>query len=173
MKDDRRIANLYAGLTGKETATLVFSHLAAGNVAEADRIRDLVPMKVYRLPDPEHVDHFERLQRATLYYGMERWRYEARCHAAVAVVIDCYHRPDEEDEHGPECFDLWQMWETRLLSLDAALEASCGKHNIDVAAVRHFVDADGPYQVRGLGEVDPQLVAEMTLTFDGVFRENR
>jgi hypothetical protein len=42
---------------------------------EADRIRDLVPMKVDRLPDPDHPDHFERLRRATLYYAMERWRY--------------------------------------------------------------------------------------------------
>ena len=146
--------------------------LSQGNVGEADRIRDLIPWKVYRLIDPEHTDHFERLRRATLYYGMERWRYEARCHAAIAGVIHCYHRPDEEDKHGPECFDLWQKWETRLLSLDAALEATYSKHNIDVAAVRHFVDADGPYEVRGLGEVDPRLLAEMTQAFDNVLEGN-
>jgi hypothetical protein len=67
MRDDKRLERLYEGLSPKETATLVYSHLSRGNTAEADRIRDLVPLKVYRLPDPKHVDHFERLRRATLF----------------------------------------------------------------------------------------------------------
>lgn len=113
------------------------------------------------------------LHRAALYYGMERWRYQARCLACVAVMFHCHQRPDEEDERGPECFHLWQKWETPLLSLDAALEATCFEHNFDVADVRHLVEADGPYQVQGLGKLDPQLVAEMTLAFDGVFESDR
>jgi hypothetical protein len=174
MKDDRRLERLYEGLTPKETATLVYSHLSRGNVAEADRIRDLVPMKVYRLPDPEHVDHFERLRRATLHYGMQRWRYQAHCFAASGIMLDCYHSCEEEDEErGQECFDAWQIWETRLLSLDAALEAVCTKHGVDIADVRRMAGVDGPYEVLGLGEVDPELVAEMTQTFDNLLDGNR
>ncbi len=174
MRDDKRIERLYAGLTARETATLVFCHLSQGNVAEADRVRDAVPMKTYRLPDPEHTDHFERLRRATLYYGMERWRYQAHAYAATGVMFHSYHSNDEEDEvRGQRCFEAWQVWETRLLSLDAALEAVCRKHGIDVADVRRLVNVDGPYQVLGLGEVDPQLLAEMTQAFDNVLQPDR
>jgi hypothetical protein len=31
---------------------------------------------------------------------------------------------------------------------------------------------DSPYQVLGLGEVNPELVAEMTLAFDGILKGN-
>ncbi len=169
MRDDRRLERLYEGLTPKETATLVYTHLSRGNVAEADRIRDLVPMKVYRLPDPDHTDHFERLRRATLYYGMERWRYQAHCYAASGVMLHGYSSSEQEDqERGQECFEAWQVWETRLLSLDAALEAVCGKHGVDIADVRRMAGVDGPYYVLGLGEIDPQLVAEMTKAFNNV-----
>jgi len=87
MKDDKRIERLYAGLTGKESATLVFTHLSQGNGAEADRIRDLVPIKCYRMPDADHTDWFERLRRLTLYYGLERWRYQA--HASASTPSFC------------------------------------------------------------------------------------
>ena len=172
MRDDRRVERLYAELSAKETATLVFTHLSRGNVSEADRIRDLVPLKVYRLPDPDHTDHFERLRRATLYYGMERWRYQAHCYAASGVMLHCYHSRDEEDEErGQECFEAWQTWETRLLSLDAALEVVCSKHGVDIADMRRMVGVDGPYQVLGLGEVNPELVAEMTKAFNDVIEQ--
>lgn len=174
MKDDRRLERLYEGLSPKETATLVYSHLSRGNVAEADRIRDLVPMKVFRLIDPEHTDHFERLRRATLYFAMERWRYQAHCSAASGIVVHFYKSENEQDqERSQQCFAAWRVWETRLLSLDAALEAVCAKHGVDIADVRRMAGVDGPYEVLGLGEVDPQLVAEITLAFDGVFGENR
>ena len=171
MNDERRIERLYAGLTAKETAVLVYSHLSRGNVAEADRIRDLVPMKTYRLPDPDHTDHFERLRRATLYYAMERWRYQAHCFAACGVMLHGYHSREQEDqERGQECFEAWQIWETRLLSIDAALEAVCSNHGVDIADVRRMAGVEGPYEVLGLGEVDPKLVAEMTQTFDNVLQ---
>lgn len=174
MRDDRRLERLYEGLTPKETATLVYSHLARGNTAEADRIRDLVPLKVYRLPDPDHTDHFERLRRATLYYAMERWRYQAHCYAASGVMLHGYLSPEQEDqERGQECFEAWQIWETRLLSLDAALEAVSAKHGVDIADVRRMAGVDGPYQVLGLGEVDPALVAEMTKTFNDVLEPSQ
>jgi hypothetical protein len=100
---------------------------------------------------------------------MERWRYEARCHAAIAVVIHFYQSEDEQDqERSQQCFEAWQVWETRLLSLDAALEAVCSKHGVDVTDVRRMAGIDGPYQVLGLGEMDPELVAEMTKTFNNV-----
>jgi hypothetical protein len=169
MKDDRRLERLYEGLSPKETATLVYSHLSRGNIAEADRIRDLVPMKVYRLPDPEHTDHFERLRRATLYYSMERWRFQAHCYAASGIVVHFYQSEDEQDQAcSQQCFEAWQVWETRLLSLDAALESVCARHGVDIADVRRMAGVDGPYQVLGLGEVDPELVAEMVKTFNEV-----
>jgi hypothetical protein len=171
MKDDRRIERLYAELSAKETAVLVYTHLSRGNVAEADRIRDLVPMKTYRLPDPNHTDHFERLRRATLYYAMERWRYQAHCYAASGFVIHLYQSENEQDqERSQECFKAWQIWETRLLSIDAALEVVCSKHGVDIADVRRMAGVEGPYQVLGLGVVDPQMVAEMTQAFDDVFQ---
>jgi len=169
MKDDKRIERLYAGLTGKESATLVFTNLSRGNVAEADRIRDLVPEKKYVMPDAEHLDWFERLRRFTLYYGLERWRYQAHAFAATAAIFHCYHSDKAEDEErGQLCFEAWQRWETNLLSLDAALDAVCAKHHVDAATVRHLASTDGPYQVLGLGQVDPQLLAEMTQSFANV-----
>ena len=172
MKDDKRIERLYESLTPKETATLVFCHLSQGNVAEADRIRDLVPIKCYRMPDAEHSDWFERLRRFTLYYAMERWRYQAHAFAATAVILHCYHSDKPEDEEpGRVCFEAWQHWESNLLSLDAALEAVCTKHKVDAAIVRLMASTDGPYQVLGLGQVDPQLLAEMTEAFDKMLRD--
>jgi hypothetical protein len=151
---------------------LVYTHLSRGNVAEADRIRDLVPMKVYRLPDPDHVDHFERLRRATLYYAMERWRYQAHCYAASGVMLHGYKSENERDqERSQQCFEAWQLWETRLLSLDSALESVCAKHGVDIADVRRMAGVDGPYQVLGLGEVSPDLVAEMTKAFNDVIEQ--
>jgi hypothetical protein len=171
MRDDKRIERLYTELSAKETAVLVYTHLSRGNVAEADRIRDLVPMKTYRLPDPDHTDHFERLRRATLYYAMERWRYQAHCFAASGIVVHFYQSEDEQDqERSQQCFEAWQVWETRLLSLDVALEAVCTKHGVDIADVRRMAGVEGPYQVLGLGIVDPELVAEMTQSFDNVFQ---
>jgi hypothetical protein len=169
MKDDKRIERLYVGLTAKETAMLVFTHLSQGNGVEADRIRDLVPLKRYVMPDAEHLDWFERLRRFTLYYGLERWRYEAHCFAATGILLHCYHSNDpEDDEPGRICLDAWRHWETQLLTLDAAVESVCAKHNIEVATVRHLASVDGPYQVKGLGEVDPKLLAEMTQSFANV-----
>ena len=174
MKTDRRIERLYENLTAKETAVLVYSHLSRGNVAEADRISALVPLKVYRLPDPEHVDNFEGLRRVTLFYAMERWRYQAHCYAASWVVLKCYYDANSHDAEdkipGQEYFEAWGTWETRLLSIDAALEAVCIKHGVDLADVRRMAGADGLYQVLGLGVVDPQLVAEMTRSFDDVLQ---
>jgi hypothetical protein len=171
MKSDRRIERLYAELNPKETVVLVFSHLSQWNVAEADRIRDLVPMKRYLVPDPHHTDHFERLRRVTLYYGMERWRYEAHCRSAVAVILHCCHSHDAEDEERVQvCFEVWQMWETRLLSLDAAVEGVCRKHNVDVTDLRHMADIEGPYRALGVDEVDRLLVTEMTKAFDKVLQ---
>jgi hypothetical protein len=169
MKDDKRIERLYAGLTGKESATLVFTHLSQGNGAEADRIRDLVPIKCYRMPDADHTDWFERLRRLTLYYGLERWRYQAHASASTAIILHCYHSEKAEDEERAQvCFEAWQRWETNLLSLDAALDAVCNKHHVDAATVRLMASTDGPYQVLGLGQVDPQLLAEMTQSFANV-----
>jgi hypothetical protein len=156
-------------------ATLVFYHLSAGNVVEADRISDLVPMKVYRLPDPEHTDHFERLRRLTLYFGLEHWRYQSCCHAAEGAMIHFYHAvniSEADDDIAGECLEAWQMWESRLLSLDAAIETVCSKHNVDVATVRHQANIEGPYRVLGLGKVDPHLLAEMTQAFDKVLEGN-
>ena len=171
MRDDKRIDRLYAGLTAKETATLVFTHLSRGNLVEADRISDLVPEKRYRMPDFEHTDRFERLRRATLYYAMEWWRYQAHCFAASGFLLHSFHSDKAEDEgRGQECFEAWQVWEARLLSLDAALEAVCSRHGVDVADVRRMAGVEAPYQVLGLGEVDSQLVAEMTQAFDNVLQ---
>jgi hypothetical protein len=167
MLNKDRIAKLYEGLTAKEAATLVFTHLSRGNVAEANRISDLVPVKCYRITDFEHTDWFERLRRVTLYYGMERWCYQAHVFAATAFIFHWYHTHDaEDDERGQACFEGWQYWETQLLTLDAALETVCTKHNIDVATVRHLASVDGPYQVLGPGQVDSELLAEMTRGFD-------
>ena len=172
MKDDKRIDRLYGSLTAKETATLVFTHLSRGNGAEADRIRDLVPLKCYRMPDADHTDWFERLRRFTLYYAMERWRYQAHAFAATAVIFHCYHSDKAEDEErGQVCFEAWQHWESHLLSLDAALDAVCSKHKVDAATVRHLASTDGPYQVQGLGQVEPQLLAEMTQAFDKMLQD--
>jgi predicted type IV restriction endonuclease len=173
MKDAKRIERLYAGLTAKESATLVFTNLSQGNVAEADRIRDLVPIKCYRMPDADHTDWFERLRRLTLYYAMERWRYQAHAFAATAIMLHAYHSDKAEDEErGQICFEAWQHWETHLLSLDGALDTVCSKHHIDVAVVRRLASTDGPYQVLGLGQVDPQLLAEMTQAFDNLLQDN-
>ena len=169
MRDHRRLERLYGKMTARETATLVFSHLSRGNTAEADRIRDLVPLKVYRLPDPEHTDHFERLRRVTLLYGMDRWCYEAHCFAATGFLVHYYYsQRSEDDERAQACLDGWQLWETRLLSLDAALEAACRNHGVDAADVRRMAGLDSPYEVLGLGQVDPHLLAEMTCAFDDV-----
>jgi hypothetical protein len=173
MSDKQRMGRLYAGMNPRESATLAFRHLAEGNACEAHRISDAVPWKSYRMRDFEHTDWFERLRRLTLFYGLERWRFEARCHAAVAVVLHCYDCADSEDERGSECFEAWQKWETHLLSLDAALDAACCKHNIDVTAVRRLVSIEGPYKVQGLGEVDPLLLADMTQNFDNALRQAR
>ena len=66
------------------------------------------------------------------------------------------------------CFKAWQRWETNLLSLDAALDAVCNKHHVDAATVRLMASTDGPYQVLGLGQVDPHLLAEMAQSFANV-----
>jgi len=169
MKDDKRIERLYAGLTAKESATLVYTNLSQGNVAEADRISHLVPVKYYRMLDFEHTDWFERLRRLTLYYGLERWRYQAHAFATTAIILRCCHSETAEDEErGQVCFEAWQRWETNLLSLDAALDAVCNKHHVDEATVRLMASTDGPYQVLGLGQVDPHLLAEMAQSFANV-----
>ena len=108
---------------------------------------------------------------ATLYYGMERWRFQAHCFAASGIVVHFYQSEDEQDqERSQQCFDAWQIWETRLLSIDAAVEAVCSKHGVDVEDVRRMAGFEGPYQVLGLGVVDPELVAEMTQSFDNVLQ---
>ena len=48
------------------------------------------------------------------------------------------------------------------------MEAVCALHGVDIADVRRMAGVDGPYQVLGLGEVNPELVAEMTKTFSEV-----
>jgi hypothetical protein len=174
MRDHRRLERLYEGLGPREGATLAFTHLSRGNVAAADQIRYSVPLKVYRLPDPEHVDHFARLQRFTLYYAMERWRYQAHCFAASGIVVHFYKSEDEEEqEHSQKCFDAWIHWQSCLLSLDGALEAVCAQHGVDVADVRRMAGIEGPYEAFGPGEVDPELVAEMTKTFNDVLEPPR
>jgi hypothetical protein len=89
-------------------------------------------------------------------------------------MLHCYPSREEEDaERGQECFEAWQIWETRLLSLDAALEAVCARHGVGIADVRRMAGVDGPYQVLGLGEVNPELVAEMTKAFNDVLEPSQ
>lgn len=174
MMQDKRLERLYEGLTAKETATLVFSHLSRGNTAEADRIRELVSLKLCRVPDPEHVDHFERLRRFTLHYGLLRWRYEAHRRTAEGFLVRCHGDPDaEDDQHAQEWLEAWKLWDTRLVCLDTAVGSVCSGHGVDMADVRRLAGVDGPYQPEGVGEVDSKLVADMAETFSGLLEPTR
>lgn len=68
------------------------------------------------------------------------------------------------------CFDAWTLEKTRLVSLDVAQENICGKHRVDVADVCRMAGVGEPYEALGQGEADPELVAEMVRSFDGIFR---
>jgi len=173
MNPNRRIERLYEGLGGKQRAVLVFMHLSEGNAAEAHRVGDAAPWKRYTAPDVEHTEWFEGLRNLTLYFAMEHWRYQAHCNAAQGAMIHFYHVEDADDHLVGDCFDGWREWESRLLSLDAALAAVCAKHGIDPAAVRRLASVDGPFRRLGLGEVSAELVAEMTAAFDKLLLRNR
>ena len=168
-----RIARLYEGLTLKERAVLAFSHLTELNVQEVDRILATVPRKVYRMLDDEHTRWADGLRSMALFFGMEHWRFQTRSLAASGFLMHMYNKPDvseEEDERVGVCFDAWGVWETRLMTMDVALEAVCAKHKVDAAAIRRYCDIEGPYQALGPGAVDPKLLEEMTTAYDGLLQ---
>jgi hypothetical protein len=168
-----RIAKLYEGLTLKERAILAFSYLSELNSQEADRILATVPRKLYRMVDADHIRWVEGLRRMAMMFGMEHWRFQAKAFAASSFLMHMYNKPDvseEEDERIGICFKAWGVWETRLLTMDAALEAVCSKHNVNAAAVRRCCDIEGPHQALGPGEVDAELLAEMTKAYDDLLQ---
>jgi hypothetical protein len=108
-----------------------------------------------------------------LFFGMEHWRFQAKSLAASGFLMHMYNKPDvseEEDERVGVCFDAWGVWETRLMTMDVALEAVCAKHKVDAAAIRRYCDIEGPYQALGPGAVDPKLLEEMTTAYDGLLQ---
>lgn len=162
-----RIAKLYEGLTPREKALLVFSHLSNKNTAEADRVTATVPTRIYRMADCQHTDWFEGLRRLAMLFALEYWRYSAHNQASHGMLLYLYRAvEDEAEEMVDPVLEGWKHWETCLLTLEAAVKAVCDKRGIDLNAVRRFANIEEPFRPIGFGEVDPKLLEEMTSAFD-------
>jgi hypothetical protein len=134
------ITKLYAELTNKERAAISFRYMAEGNEIEVDRIVASVPRFTYRCPDYEY--------RAWLYAffsvwsigAMEHWQCRSR---AVAAMCGAQIQLLQKQKGSVSKFiAAQQLWESRLLALDAALEAVCEEHGIDVDAMRGLTETE-------------------------------
>lgn len=162
-----RIGKVYAGLTARERAALVFASLARCDKKEADRIQATVPFRTYRMQDEEYWERLRNLRDMAFLWGLEHWREMAKLTASFGLLIHVMHGDNEE--LADQALGTLQEAEGRLLALDAILQSVCEANGIDPETVRHFADVRGPYTPMGLpDEIGPRSDGKFDATMRGM-----
>ena len=133
MTEDR-ITKLYASLTAKQRAALMFNHWAAKDDVEVARIARSVPVLNYRGRDPQYFCWFNDFSQMASAWALLHWR--GRCATLTAMWAGFAFMRQDEYEQADESFAEASQGEARLLALDAALDSMCRDHGIDPNAVR-------------------------------------
>ena len=134
------ITKLYAELTNKERAALSFRYMTEGNELEFDRILATVPRFTYRCHDFEYRNWLDAFFNVWHIWAIEHWQCRYR---AVAAMYGAQIRLRQERMGDVSKYlDAHELWESRLLALDAALEAVCEEHGIDVDAMRGLTETE-------------------------------
>lgn len=135
MKQDS-ITKMYANLSGQEQARLSFQYAIEGNKLESARVLASVRRKDYSCPDVEYQLCIDGLTRFASAWAIEHWQtYSAKqtCLIQMRVLLD-----QGAIEQAKEMIGQHQLWESRLLALDQALESICDEYKMNPDAVRRF-----------------------------------
>jgi len=146
MKDVDRISRLYATLTNRERAILVFKHLVEGDKEEVRRIVGSVPMKSYRCADLEYERLYDGIWDMGKAYEAEYWFLEAM--ASRRMLGGLYLDKRGETEESEKAFQDFSEYAMEAQALDAALEDICEEQGLDVSVVRKFGGTDGELYFR-------------------------
>ena len=134
------ITKLYAELTNKERAAISFRYMAEGNEMEFDRILASVPRFTYRCHDFEYRAWLEAFFNVWHIWAIEHW--QCRCRAVAAMCGTQIQLLQKQKGSVSKFIAAQELWESRLLALDGALEAVCEEHGIEVDAMRGLTETE-------------------------------
>lgn len=140
MKNDP-ITRAYEGLSYKERAALAFDYCARLNELEAHRITSTVPRASYTNVVSEYRHWFETFTRLASWWNIVHWQAMARwiaCRSDLAIMADC----NEAEPRLSALQVALEVWESRLLGLDMALNEAGDQHGFDPDAVRNVSGAE-------------------------------
>lgn len=131
------LKKLYSGLTDAERAGLVFSYQSKNDDLEVARIQSTMPEQTFVGLPMAFRRCFGGLRDAAMFYALEYWRLVAHCQALAAGAVAILHASNDI-EQGQHIIDQFKTMESRLLSLDAALDEFCRERGLDAGAMRHL-----------------------------------
>jgi len=137
---EHRITKLYASLTAKQRAALMFNHSVAVDELEVERIAHSVPVVNYRGRDPEHFGWLSDISRMASAWATLHWR--GRCATLTSMWAGHALMRQHAYEQADESFAEANQGEARLLALDAALDSVCREHGIDAKVVRNLAGTE-------------------------------
>lgn len=129
------LKKLYSGLTDAERAGLVFSYQSKNDDLEVARIQSTMPEQTFVGLPMAFRRCFGGLRDAAMFYALEYWRLVAHCQALAAGAVAILHASNDI-EQGQHIIDQFKTMESRLLSLDAALDEFCRERGLDAGALR-------------------------------------
>lgn len=130
MKTD--ITTLYKQMTPKELANLAVNAIIRNDKKDFELINNSVKRKDYNCPDIEYQSRRDGIVQLGLFYGVEWWKNQALNTAALwANEIN----PDTLIIDALNC-DVVMEFQTRLASLELALNQVCEQIQIDINTVK-------------------------------------
>jgi hypothetical protein len=155
MQDVNRVSRLYAALTNKERAILVFNHVVTGDKEEVRRIVASVPMKNYRGPDLEYERFYNGIWDAARAYETESWYLAAM--ASRNLFSWFYFDKHGDAGRAENALQTFFEYSEKTQILEAALEALCDEQGFDLSVMRKFSNTDAEIRFQS-PELDQEAV---------------
>lgn len=165
MKPDR-VTKLYDSLNNKELAVMAFHYLVDGNDMEFERVASAVQWDSYRCADMEYRLWLDGLMHMASFWAIEYW--QAHCWRIASMSGSQLAETMGRSEEARAFATAHELWESRLLALDRALEAVCAEHRIDASAVRKQAGAEPFTPGRAGLAADPEYQTAMQESLFGV-----
>lgn len=162
----QNLTKIYSNLTDKEKASLAFSYVTQGDIAEHARIVSTVPKQSFTGLALEFRHWTENIEVLALLWAVEHWRTYSillTARGGIATARDlCTPEFQQLIEHEADL-------SRRLIALDRVLADLCEEHRIDEASIRRFAGVLETFKSLEPMEPTSEQIAEakaiMALTF--------
>ena len=152
------VTKLYAVLTNKERAAVMFHHIVAKNRQEVARVKTSIPHQTFDGAHIEYTRWFDAIWDVASQFGMEHWRLKSIINQRFCQFLLFDLRQD--DEYAENAFEKYISENQVLLALHRAMEVLCVKHGLNIAAIKEFIGMESEHSIIEHGlEPDTEMQA--------------